>query len=474
MDERAMKGLYTTRPEEALAILETPYGHASSFLELSDGRILQNVRGGGFVHSEDGGLTWTQPKGGNIRDPIIGEWWVQYRDTKGNPVGGGGTALVKLSGKNSIGLTSVLFEADASQSYAQTPTQLGFQVWRSDDNGETWSEPVRMTAPGCNTGGYLDNFLRTSSGRIVLPVFHHFFGQGTWENRPKMLHGRLYNNQFVNNGGHYFDPAFGAPYVLYSDDDGRTWKRNKDGELTVLMDWNAMFSIANEGSVTEVAPGRLLLMMRTQLGRLFQAWSNDNGETWTKPQPTILASSTCPCQIRTLPNGHLLCVWNQENEDEVRRGYNRTRVSTAISRDGGRVWEFFQNLGSAHPTTRVEPGPIRLARPEELYSPAGHGAVARDPLYVEDHVTTWRGAYPCCLVMKDRVLITHTSTHFEEHPTEARMINLQSNKPRHADPSRPALGLNQRLFVLPLSWFYGGKQPADNPFLKTAYEPAKP
>ncbi len=46
---------FMTRPEEALAINETPYGHNSSFVELDDGRILQICVGGGLCYSEDGG-----------------------------------------------------------------------------------------------------------------------------------------------------------------------------------------------------------------------------------------------------------------------------------------------------------------------------------------------------------------------------------------------------------------------------------
>ena len=66
--------------------------------------------------------------------------------------------------------------------------------------------------------------------------------------------------------------------------------------------------------------------------------------------------------------------------------------------------------------------------------------------------------------MKDRVLIVHTYSMYEEHPTRVEFI-LSSRKEG---------GFNQRLKVLPLSWFYGGKEPADNPFLPKAYEPAKP
>ena len=96
----------------------------------------------------------------------------------------------------------------------------------------------------------------------------------------------------------------------------------------------------DEPTVTEVTPGRLLMFIRNELGRVFQAWSEDNGETWSRLQPTSLASSTVPAQIRTLTNGHLLAVWNQESEEEIKQGYNRTRISSAISRNGGSVGVF--------------------------------------------------------------------------------------------------------------------------------------
>ena len=35
-------------------------------------------------------------------------------------------------------------------------------------------------------------------------------------------------------------------------------------------------------------------------------------------------------------------------------------------------------------------------------------------------------------------------------------------------------GCGQQRKILPFKWFYGGKEPADNPFLREAYEPAKP
>ncbi len=53
---------------------------------------------------------------------------------------------------------------------------------------------------------------------------------------------------------------------------------------------------------------------------------------------------------------------------------------------------------------------------------------------------------------------------FEDHPTRADVV--QSSEGEDA--------INQKLKVLPLNRFYGGREPSDNSFLKEAYEPAKP
>ena len=435
-----------TRPEEALAIHETNYFHSSTFVELEDGRIL-HAAGTTFTASDDGGLTWSEP--------------FSSTDTDGNRVGGSGTSLVKLSGKG-IGLAAMRRPADATPEEARRNTHMVF--WRSEDSGITWEPPVQVTPSGIGTYAYQDVLLRTSSGRIILPVYISL-GQSTGPDDVKPpASGKLVNGQWVSTAAHFFDPHFSASYVCYSDDDGQTWQRNRDGELIILLDWNASYSYTNEPTVAEVTPGRLLMFMRNGLGRVFQAWSEDNGETWTRPQPTSLASSTAPAQIRTLPTGHLLAVWNQESEQEIQRGYNRTRISSAISRNGGSVWEFFGNVESMHEETRIEPGPIRPTRPAEFHFHPGLPAPERETEHVRTVTFHGRWSYPSVFVMKDRVLIAHTYSVYEEHPTRAELILS----------SRREGGFNQKLKVLPLTWFYGGKQPADNPFLPSAYEPAKP
>ena len=455
-----MSNVPMTLPELMIAVHDTSCGHSSTFVELDDGRVLHHA-GYWCNHSEDGGVTWSKLEG-------------RVKDINGDDVGGAECSLVRLSEKQSIGLAARLRDEPVDASWPLPPNGCHFKFWCSNDNGLTWQPPVRMSAPGTSTAGYQDTFLRTGSGRIVLPVFNCI---GQKRNRKdstlpfwftghqhSSIAGKLVNNKFLPTGGHFFDARFTCVYFLYSDDDGRTWQRNEDAELVPHLDWNTASSYCNETSVTEVSPGRLLAMMRNGLGRLLQAWSNDNGQTWTQPQPTCLAADTTPAQIRTLPNGHLLCVWNQHSETETKQGYNRTRVSSAVSRNGGSVWEFFQNVQSMFETTRVEPGPIHGVRPAELYSEPGQPALQREAQHVVSRDSHVRWGYPSVLVMKDRVLIAHTYTIFEEHPTRADMV--QSSKGEDA--------VNQKLKVLPLKWFYGGKEPCDNSFLEEAYEPAKP
>lgn len=440
-----MSDVPMTRPEEALAIHHTTYFSRSTFVDLEDGRILHSA-GGPFTTSEDGGINWSEE--------------FKRIDSNGNPVGTSNASLVRLSGKG-IGLAGRKVEKDAKLGQRHR-----ILFWRSKDSGETWEPPIQVSIPGLDTHVYQDVLLRTSSGRIILPVYTHA-GQskltGPGDVR-QPASGRLVHGQWISTGAHFFDPGFSSVHIWYSDDEGHTWERNQDGDLFILMDWNAIYSYVNEPSVTEVSPGKLLMVMRTGLGRHFQAWSHDNGVTWTRPQPTVLAASTTPCQIRTLPNGHLLIVWNQENEEEIKRGYNRQRISSAVSRNGGSVWEFFQNVESLHEETRVEPGPIHPVRPEEKHFESGVAAPEREPEAVVAEPYYARFSYPSVRVLKDRVLITHSFTDYEEDSTKGQLV-LRGREPGE---------WNQKLKVLPLTWFYGGKEPADNPALPRAHDPALP
>ncbi len=343
-------------------------------------------------------------------------------------------------------------------------TAAGMLFRRSPDGGVTWSSPITITPPGVVAHALQDVALRTESGRIILPTYA-MYGQGSSHAAGAPHTGALVAGQWVSTDAHFVDPHFGACEVYYSDDYGLTWQPNRDGVLFVQPEWAGPFHATFEPTIAEVSPGRLLMLMRTNVGRLYQAWSDDNGETWSYPQPTVLAASPAPAQVRCIPaTGHLVVVWTQQSEDETRQGYVRTRLSSAISRNGGGVWEFYQNVESIHENVRVEPGPVRVIRPEGMFTAEGEPALERDPQHIVELPEGWgRWSYPSVLVHDDRILVSHTYTKYERHPERAELVRTGGD-----DDS------NSRLKVLPLSWFYGGREPVDNPDLNDLDHAAHP
>jgi len=412
-----------SNPDMMLAQHKQKGGHSVTWVELDDGRILRT--GGGFFYSEDGGVTW-------------GERFIP-KDDKGEDLMCGSPSLVDLGG-GAIGLAYGYKPPDRKNNY-----HVESYFRRSEDGGQTWSAPVRINPDGPPVHALQDVLLRTSSGRLIFPTYL-CIGQGNFRREDAPFVGGYVNGHFVSTDAHFFDPHFGASVVFYSDDEGQTWERNQDGELFILLDKDNAREDTFEPSATEVTPGKLLMMCRTRLGRYFQSWSYDNGETWRRPQPAQLAGVEAPCQLRTFKDtGHLLCVFTQHSEDEIRRGYVRQRLSSAVSRNGGGVWEYFQNVESILEGTHVEPGPIRYVRPEQCYSMGELPAPENDTQYsVEFPESYGRWSYPSVLVLKDRVLISNTYGSWKK---DAGLISKEEAE------------YNSRLKVLPISWFYGGQDP---------------
>ncbi len=443
-----------TLPDLVIARQGFPYSHTSSFAMLDDGRLLHSSCGIAN-YSEDGGLTWSKQ--------------YELKDADGKAMLS--SAAVRLSGRNAVGVVG-----GTDQAHGQRDRGMGKGVgfYRSEDGGQTWSKPsvVLPSHPMMSVNCLHDTAVRTSSGRIIVTGYITTRQKPGTVGDPMWPHsGKLIKNQYVPTGAHDYDPGFWGCWVSYSDDDGRTWQQPDGGFIFILLDWNTLYASAAEPTMTQVAPGHLLMVIRTGLGRLFQARSQDNGETWTRAQPTQLAACNSPAQVRTLPNGHLLCVWNQAGTEEIHRGYTRSRLSSAISRNGGYIWEFFQNIESIHDTARVVPGPIEPTRPQEIYlGEADNITCLHDhpttelPLDSIDHAESQqRFHYPSVFVLEDRVIVTYQYFgEYEEDPVKAQ---LKSAGTGMIDPET-GLGCFQIRKILPLKWFYGGKEPADNPYIR--------
>ena len=409
-----------SNPELMLACHDTFALGRGGCIPLKSGRILA-VSGSGVAYSDDGAMTWCEPYEGvyaNGGRPMIQN-------------------LVELADGTIAGIDFCARPVPRSKKKGLAPEAF---LTVTEDLGRTWSEPRPINDDGMRSScgnsetAFTNAIMRTSSGRIILPL-HHAIGKEGWHQTGTPFVGGYVDGEFTSTDAHFYDPHFGACYVIYSDDEGQTWQSNSDGELFIITEEGFGHMVANwEPSVAEVEPGKLIMFLRSRLGRVFQSWSHDDGDTWSRPQPTQLAASSSPNIIKRLPHGHLLAVWNQVSEQEIRQGYIRTRLSAAVSRNGGGIWEFFQNVESIHEQRHVEPGPIRLTRPDTKF--ASHSSL---PAYeneaqwagpLDERYGRWTNHTVC--VLEDRVLILYSST----------------------------------CKVLPFNWFYRGRDPhAETPLL---------
>lgn len=289
------------RPET----LSSPRNTEGDFVVLRDGRWLivwsdfsggatdrSNARISG-IYSSDAGATWSEP---TVILPNSG---------KMNTMS---PSFLRLSGEK-LGLFYSVTNSEADQK---------FYLRSSDNEGQTWSDPVCITPDEGYNSGLNANVVRLKSGRLLLPS--HF--------SPEKRQGGVF-----------------VARVHYSDDVGKTWRHSAS-------DVGAPKRGAMEPCVIELTDGRVLLIARTQMGTIYRAWSRDGGVSWSmsepmryKPKGQPILAPEAPCKIVRIPKtGHLLLVWNHNFEPAHRASGKRTPLTAAISRDEGESWTKIKNL----------------------------------------------------------------------------------------------------------------------------------
>ena len=121
-------------------------------------------------------------------------------------------------------------------------------------------------------------------------------------------------------------------FCYWSDDEGKTWA--KGTSRVDLPKRGAM-----EPEVLELDDGRVLMIIRTQLGEIYASTSNDRGESWSPAKPWGVRSPESPATLRRIPaTGDLLLVWNPVYEAGAGHGGKRTPLVAAVSTNEGRTW----------------------------------------------------------------------------------------------------------------------------------------
>lgn len=198
-------------------------------------------------------------------------------------------------------------------------------VRRSSDEGQTWSDPVLATPDEgyicINQGSRC--LLQTSNGRILLPASRSTIV-------PTSTSEHAYH---------------GVVSCFYSDDEGATWHRSAE-----YMDLPASANGLQEPAIVEVADGSLWMYMRTDLGAIYSCGSTDEGESWSKPEPTELVAPRSPASAVRLPDSHdILMVYNDRrgvpySADQGEVFQWRTPLSSAVSSDAGRTWHHHKTI----------------------------------------------------------------------------------------------------------------------------------
>jgi sialidase-1 len=274
-----------------------------SLITLRDGSLLYATTefvGGGADHatasivaktSKDGGRTWSDQR------------TLQENIGKQNVMS---VTLSRLSHEEATSPLGMFFLQKNSQ------TDLKVLLRISQDEGQTFGEPSSVSSgPGYHIMNN-DRVTLLSSGRLICPI--------SW------------TDDIFKKGSHL------VCFCFLSEDGGLTWKRSA-GQV------DQPGRGAMEPEVVELVDGKLMMIIRTQLGHIATSLSEDGGDHWSAPSSLPLESPEAPATIRAIPaTGDLLLAWNNTYDKSKGHGGDRTPLTSAISSDGGKTWSHVRNL----------------------------------------------------------------------------------------------------------------------------------
>ncbi len=194
---------------------------------------------------------------------------------------------------------------------ANSMTDLNVFLRRSTDGGLSFGDPMQVT----NIPGYHvmnnDRVIRLKSGRLLAPVA---------------------STADAEKEDHYVCRTF------ISDDAGATWRAG-----TGTVDYAKRGAM--EPEVLEMNDGRVLMIIRTQLGHIAAAWSEDGGDTWSAATDWGVRAPEAPSTVRRIPStGDLMLIWNDTYVEGEGHGGKRSPLTVAISKDEGKTWEHKKNI----------------------------------------------------------------------------------------------------------------------------------
>jgi hypothetical protein len=275
------------------------------FVRLGDNRIL-TVDASHALVSKDEGVTWeSTPLFKEGQDFAVSNERGLLRTPDGVVV----LAFMNLKEQD--------WRWNSTKHDADPGTRLPTYAMRSLDDGKTWEAPQKLHDQWT---GCIRTIIQTRSGHIV------------------------FSSMMLLN-----EPGRHSVLTYSSNDDGATWRRSN----IIDLGGTGHHGGVTEAAVVELQDGRLWKLIRTNWGRFWEAFSDDNGVSWRVIRPSNIEASSAPGQLARLASGRLLLAWNRpypegkteypltggDNEwSEVPVSNHREELSLAFSEDDGKTW----------------------------------------------------------------------------------------------------------------------------------------
>ncbi|MBT3375259.1 MAG: exo-alpha-sialidase [Lentisphaerae bacterium] len=259
----------------------------TTHVRLADGGLL--TAAGRFAHiSRDEGKTWTQ-------HPIFAD---KDKMTFRNALlvcTSDGTVVLLFANDDEF-----VFAWDRAKNLPKPHCRRPTYAVRSLDNGKTWVDCQQLDDGYC---GALNDAILTRDGTVVVTGQELLYDLGRHTTRP-----------------------------YYSSDNGKTWqKADKVDKDMPRGDHSGLI----EATVTQLADGRIWMLLRSYHGFFYESFSADDGKTWSAPVPSHVTSTGSPGLLKRLASGKLMLMWNAIPNKGFKR---REELSIAFSEDEGKTW----------------------------------------------------------------------------------------------------------------------------------------
>ncbi|CAL1517231.1 sialidase family protein [Chitinophaga sp. MM2321] len=285
------------------------------YVRLEDGNLL-TVNANKSMISKDEGKTWTEEHAiftdstkYSIGSPVM------IRTTKN---------IIILAFSNGAEMANWNWNNTTHDSPGAT---LPTYVVRSLDGGKTWQDLQKLHSEWT---GMIRDIIETKDGSVVFTSM-------------KMLH---------NPGRH-------TVMTYTSSNGGVKWVPSNIIDLGGIGNHSGVM----ESTLVQLKDGTLWMILRTNWGNFWQAFSNDEGWTWKEFAPTNIDASSSPGIIHRLNSGRLVFIWNRlypegkkeytmrpgdNNLAEVPASWQREEVSMMLSDDDGNTWTKPVVIAKAH------------------------------------------------------------------------------------------------------------------------------